>query len=188
MELITLTYLKSEIDHLLSGKSPTGHTHTGVYQAYNVDTVVDANYVHTDLNFTTALKTQYDTAYSHSQTAHAPANADNTSENETSHLDVLVDGNIGSTVQAYNVNTVIDPTYIHTDNNFTTVEKSKLAGIAESAEANHLDTAVVIKEGVDEANWTDENQEDYLWIVSSDPKLSYGYSEFVKSSPLFVNA
>jgi hypothetical protein len=40
------------------------------------------------------------TAYDHSQAEHAPANADNTAENETSHVDVLVDGDIGVKVQA----------------------------------------------------------------------------------------
>lgn len=34
---------------------------------------------------------QWDTAYTHSQSAHAPSNADNTAANETSHSDVLVD-------------------------------------------------------------------------------------------------
>ena len=43
---------------------------------------------------------------------------------------------IGSDVQAYNANTVIDASYVHTDNNYTTAEKSKLAGIADGAEVN----------------------------------------------------
>jgi len=36
------------------------------------------------------------TAYDHSQAAHAPTNADNTSSNETSHSDVVVDGDFTS--------------------------------------------------------------------------------------------
>jgi hypothetical protein len=43
---------------------------------------------------------------------------------------------IGTTVQPYNANTVIDAAYVHTDNNYTTAEKSKLAGIAAGAEVN----------------------------------------------------
>jgi len=53
-----------------------------------LNTVIDANYVHTDNNFTSTLKTNYDTAYTHSQSAHAPTDADNTSSNETSHTSV----------------------------------------------------------------------------------------------------
>ncbi len=43
---------------------------------------------------------------------------------------------IGVTVQAYNANTVIDASYIHTDNNFTSTLKTKLDGIASGAEVN----------------------------------------------------
>ena len=43
---------------------------------------------------------------------------------------------IGVSVQGYNANTVIDSAYVHTDNNYTTTEKSKLAGIAAGAEVN----------------------------------------------------
>lgn len=37
----------------------------------------------------------------HRGSSHAPSSADNTSSNETSHADVIVDGDIGVTVQAY---------------------------------------------------------------------------------------
>lgn len=43
---------------------------------------------------------------------------------------------IGLSVQAYNANTVIDASYVHTDNNYTTTEKTKLSGIADGAEVN----------------------------------------------------
>lgn len=49
---------------------------------------------------------------------------------------MLETSDIGVTVQGYNANTVIDASYVHTDNNYTTAEKSKLAGIAEGAEVN----------------------------------------------------
>lgn len=48
----------------------------------------------------------------------------------------LDSADIGVTVQSYNANTVIDAAYVHTDNNFTTTEQSKLAGIAAGAEVN----------------------------------------------------
>jgi hypothetical protein len=40
--------------------------------------------------------TNWDTAYSHSQAAHGDADADNTASNETSHADVVVDGDFSS--------------------------------------------------------------------------------------------
>ena len=43
---------------------------------------------------------------------------------------------IGTTVQAYSANTVLDASYVHTDNNYTTTEKNKLSGIASGAEVN----------------------------------------------------
>lgn len=46
---------------------------------------------------------------------------------------ILKDADIGTTVQGYNANTVIDASYVHTDNNYTTTEKNKLAGIEANA-------------------------------------------------------
>lgn len=40
---------------------------------------------------------------------------------------------IGVYVQPYDANTVIDGSYVHTDNNYTTTEKNKLAGIEDGA-------------------------------------------------------
>ena len=48
----------------------------------------------------------------------------------------LTSAAIGVTVQPYNASTVIDGSYVHTDNNYTTAEKSKLAGIQAGAEVN----------------------------------------------------
>jgi hypothetical protein len=45
-------------------------------------------------------------------------------------------GDIGSSVQGYDANTVVDGTYVHTDNNYTSAEKAKLAAIEEGAEVN----------------------------------------------------
>ena len=41
---------------------------------------------------------------------------------------------IGTMVQPYNSGAVVDPAYVHTDNNFTTPEKEKLARLVESPE------------------------------------------------------
>lgn len=48
----------------------------------------------------------------------------------------LTSTDIGVTVQGYNANTVVDASYVHTDNNYTTAEQTKLAGIAAGAEVN----------------------------------------------------
>lgn len=48
----------------------------------------------------------------------------------------LQPGSIGVTVQPFNASIVIDALYVHTDNNYTTTEKNKLAGIAAGAEVN----------------------------------------------------
>ena len=67
---------------------------------FNIFSDVEDNF--TDLYTVTGANT---TAISlntaHRVSAHAPSNADNTSANETSHADVVVDGDIGTTVQAW---------------------------------------------------------------------------------------
>ena len=70
---------------------------------------------------TTASQANWDTAYGWGN--HASAGYAKTSD-------------IGVTIQGYNVNTVIDASYVHTDNNYTTAEKTKLSGIAAGAEVN----------------------------------------------------
>jgi len=47
--------------------------------------------------------------------------------------DILQPSDIGSTVQAYDANIVSDGSYVHTDNNYTTTEKNKLANIEAGA-------------------------------------------------------
>lgn len=55
---------------------------------------------------------------------------------EPADATILKSAAIGVSVQGYNANTVVDASYVHTDNNYTTTEKSKLAGIAAGAEVN----------------------------------------------------
>lgn len=47
---------------------------------------------------------------------------------------------------------VSDDSYVHTDNNFTTVEKSKLAGISDNAEVNAINTVKVNNVALDITN------------------------------------
>jgi len=86
-----------------------------------MDDITDGTtYVKTENNLTDALVSTIGTAL----------------QSETSHADVLVDSDIGVTVQGYSANTVIDASYVHTDTNYTSAEASKLAGIAAGAEVN----------------------------------------------------
>ena len=43
----------------------------------------------------------------------------------------------------------------------------------------------IIKEGVDVAAWTDPLQDNYLWILATEPNLEYNYDKFVRVSPLY---
>jgi hypothetical protein len=60
---------------------------------------------------------------------------------EPADATILKDADIGSTVQGYDANTVIDASYVHTDNNYTTAEKTKLAGIDDNANNYSLPNA-----------------------------------------------
>jgi len=51
----------------------------------------------------------------------------------TEDVTILKDADIGVNVQAYDVDIVSDSNYIHTDNNYTTTEKTKLSNIEENA-------------------------------------------------------
>lgn len=85
--------------------------------------VQDADYVHTDNNFTNTDKNKLDNIQSG---AEVNVQAD---WNET-------DSSSDSYIQNKPQNLVQDTNYVHTDNNFTTSEKTKLAGIQAGAEQN----------------------------------------------------
>lgn len=85
--------------------------------------VQDANYVHTDNNFTNAEKSKLDNIQSGAE-VNVQANW-----NET-------DSTSDSYIQNKPANLVQDANYVHTDNNFTTSEKTKLAGVQAGAEQN----------------------------------------------------
>ena len=104
----------------------------------NSNFVSDSAYVHTDANFTTALKTKLD--------------ALSTDTNANIIEVVKVNGTaLTVTEKAVNVvvptkltdltndgNFVTDTAYNHTDNNYTLAEKNKLSGIAAGAEVNAI--------------------------------------------------
>ena len=55
----------------------------------------------------------------------------------------LQSSDIGVSVQGYSANTVIDGSYVHTDNNYTTTEKNKLAGIEAGATADQTASEIL---------------------------------------------
>ena len=62
---------------------------------------------------------------------------------EPADATILKDADIGVNVQAYNINTVVDSSYVHTDNNYTTTEKNKLAGIEANATADQTASEIL---------------------------------------------
>jgi len=97
----------------------------------NLSDLSSASAARTNLGLGTAAITN-STAYA---TAAQGALAD-TAVQPAAIANMLETSDIGVSVQAYNANTVVDASYVHTDNNYTTTEKNKLAGIAEGAEVN----------------------------------------------------
>ena len=85
--------------------------------------VQDANYVHTDNNYTTAEKNKL---------SDIAAGAEVNVQSDWNELDSTSDAYI----QNKPANLVQDANYVHTDNNYTTAEKNKLSGIAAGAEVN----------------------------------------------------
>ena len=55
---------------------------------------------------------------------------------ELADATILKEADIGVSVQGYDVGTVVDAAYVHTDNNFTSVLKTKLDGIEDGATAD----------------------------------------------------
>lgn len=107
-------------------------------QGYNAYTVIDSSYVHTDNNYTTAEKSKLAGIQAGAQVNTVTSVNTQTGAVSLTASDVgaLATSAIGVTVQGYNANTVIDASYVHTDNNYTTAEKTKLAGIQDGAEVN----------------------------------------------------
>lgn len=98
--------------------------------------VTDANYVHTDNNYTTAEKNKLSGI-----AAGAQANViesikvNGTAQTITSKaVDITVPTKLSDLTNDNNF--VTDADYVHTDSNYTAAEKTKLAGVASGAEVN----------------------------------------------------
>lgn len=86
----------------------------------------------------------------------------------------LQSSDIGVLVQGYNASTVVDSSYVHTDNNYTTTEKNKLAGIEAGATADQTASeilaALVTVDGVGsgiDADLLDGQQGSYYYPASN---------------------
>ena len=114
-------------------------------QVNDPNTVVDANYVATDENFTTADHTKLDGIETGAQVNAAntviDANYVATDENFTTADHTKLDG-IETGAQVNAANTVIDPNYVATDENFTTADHAKLDGIETAATADQTGTEI----------------------------------------------
>ena len=102
-----------------------------------IDNVVtDANYVHTDNNYTTDEKTKLGTIEASAQTnVIETVKVNGTTLTVTDKaVDVTVPTKTSDLTNDSDF--VSDASYVHTDANYTVAEKEKLAGIAEGAEVN----------------------------------------------------
>lgn len=140
------TYFDSSLDPVVRlGVGQTTHTlyHTGnlskaTIDALNVDADTLDGYDSTYFEPAFAKNTAFNKNFAGSGIATTVARSDHNHDSvyEPADINILKSGHIGSTVQGYNANTVIDGSYVHTDNNYTTTEKSKLAGIESGATAD----------------------------------------------------
>ena len=105
--------------------------------------VVDANYVHTDKNFTEALETKLNGIAANAQANVIETIAVNGSNLTPTSKKVNITVPTATSQITNDSNFVEDADYVHTDNNYTTTEKNKLAGIANGAQANVIETIAV---------------------------------------------
>jgi hypothetical protein len=145
--------LKSTYDTNNNGKVDSAENADTV-NSLTVETAVPAGAVFTDTTYSALSEFTNDTGYitdytvtETDVTTHQAALSLTESQisdlgsYEPADATILKDADIGSTVQGYDANTVIDASYVHTDNNYTTAEKTKLAGIDDNANNYSLPNA-----------------------------------------------
>ena len=93
---------------------------------------------------------------------------------------------IGVTVQGYNANTVIDAVYVHTDNNYTTTEKTKLAALNTAAQMPTGGTAGQILSKIDGTNYNTTWIDNYATQVKLQVKNATG-STINKGSVVYIS-
>lgn len=86
-------------------------------------------------------------AYDHSQVAHAPSNADNTAINETSHADVLVDGDFGAAgimkTDGLGTYSIDNNTYIQTSHSANNISSGDITNLSNLSGTNSGDEPAV---------------------------------------------
>lgn len=105
--------------------------------------VTDADYTHTDNNFTDALLTKLNGIAANAQVNVIETIAVNGSNLTPTSKKVNITVPTQTSDLTNDSNFVEDADYVHTDNNYTTTEKNKLAGIANGAQANVIETIAV---------------------------------------------
>ena len=105
--------------------------------------VVDANYTHTDNNFTDALETKLNGITAGAQVNVIETIAVNGTDQQVTSKKVNITVPTATSDLTNDSNFVEDADYVHTDNNYTTTEKTKLSGIANGAQVNVIETIAV---------------------------------------------
>ena len=113
---------------------------------------VDANYVHTDNNFTTAYMTKLDAIEAGAEVNLIDSISVNSVQQQITNKNVDIFVPTLTSELTNDSNFAVDANYVHTDNNFTTAYMTKLDAIEAGAEVNV------------QANWdeTDNTQDSYI--------------------------
>lgn len=101
--------------------------------------VQDASYVHTDNNYTTAEKNKLSGIATSAQVNVLEGVQVNGTDLTITDKKVNVTVPTKTSQLTNDDNVVKDTSYVHTDNNYTSTEKSKLSGIEESAQVNKIE-------------------------------------------------
>ena len=111
------------------------------------DIVFDSNYVHTDNNFTTALKNKLNGIATGAQVNKIETIQRNGTALAITNKTVNITVPTKTSDLTNDSNFVVDSNYVHTDNNFTTTLETKLNGIASGAQVNVIEK--IQKNGTD---------------------------------------
>ena len=107
------------------------------------DFVSDASYVHTDNNYTTAEKTKLSGVETGAEVNIIESVSVNGTAQTVSNKGINIAVPTSTSDLTNDSNYVSDASYVHTDNNYTTTEKTKLSGIETGAEVNAISSIKV---------------------------------------------
>lgn len=104
---------------------------------------VDASYVHTDTNYTADEKSKLSGIAAGAQVNKIEAIKVNGSAQTITSKTVSITVPTKTSDLTNDSNLVVDAAYVHTDNNYTSTEKTKLSGIATGAQVNVIESVKV---------------------------------------------